>query len=171
MAAQPGGCTLIPDELDVLVARKAQGHDKRPGPPQFVVWVHEHGTGSKVHLDCLARCEVQATTGLWWFATSDVGQDAAHRGVAAAPALLALQSGKDGDTGDALLGPALNALTLGGQTGNSGAGTFGLVQRCGYALIFWHDCSGIKPVVLKPELTQAGRRASAHDARRCYLAV
>ena len=171
MAAQPGGSTLVPDELDVLVAREAQGHHERPGPPEFVIRVHEHGAGTEVHLDCLARCEVQATTGLWWFAASDVGQDTAHGRVAAAPTLFALERGEDGDTADALVCPALNALTLRSQTGNSGAGTFGLVQRGGNLRVLWHDCSGIKPIALKPELTQARRRASAHDARRCYLAV
>lgn len=112
MATQPGGGTLVPDELDVLVARETQGHHKRPGPPQFVIRMHEHRAGAKVHLDCLARCEVESAAGLWRLATSDIGQDTAHRRVAAAPALFALERGEDGDTGDALLSPALYAFAL-----------------------------------------------------------
>jgi hypothetical protein len=85
--------------------------------------------------------------------------------------LFALESGEDGDTADALLCPALNALTLRRQTGDGGAGTFGLAQRGGYRLVRWHNASNVKPMVLCAQLTQSSRRAPAHDAGRRNLAV
>ena len=60
VAAQPGGRTLVPDELDVLVAAVCQRHDKSPGAAQLAVGVRGHGASAEVDLSGLAGGEAQA---------------------------------------------------------------------------------------------------------------
>lgn len=60
VAAQPGRTALVPDELDVLVARVAQRHHEGPGAPRLAVGVGQHRTGAEVDLRGLARGEAQA---------------------------------------------------------------------------------------------------------------
>ena len=59
VATQPGRHRLVPDELDVLVAREAQRHHERPGAPDDAIVVGQHRAGTEVHLRRLGRRERQ----------------------------------------------------------------------------------------------------------------
>lgn len=62
MAAQPGGRRLIPDELDVLVAREAQRHHEAPGALEHpACGVRQKGTGAEVDLGGLAGAKDNGT--------------------------------------------------------------------------------------------------------------
>ena len=55
VAAEPGGHRLVPDELDVLVAREAQGHDEGPSTAHRAGSVGQQGAGAEIHLGRFAR--------------------------------------------------------------------------------------------------------------------
>ena len=60
MEAQPSGHGLIPDELQVLVARVALRHDKGPSAAHLTIGVPQEWARAKVDLDGLAWLEGQA---------------------------------------------------------------------------------------------------------------
>ena len=106
MTAEPGGDRLIPDELDVLMAREAQRHHEAPGTPQLATrGIEQEGSGAEVDLRCLAGRELQAYGGLRWPCCVERLQHPPHRRVAAAVAVLATQRRMDRHAGHALLDP------------------------------------------------------------------
>ena len=78
VAAQPGGHRLVPDELHVLVAAVAQGHDKGPGAAHLPIGVKQHGASAEVDLGGLPGLEIQAHGGGHGLLLADLLDHAAH---------------------------------------------------------------------------------------------
>ena len=58
MTGQPGGCSLIPDDLGILMPGPAEGHDEKPSLAELSGHRINHGGASaEVHLRGLTRYE------------------------------------------------------------------------------------------------------------------
>lgn len=93
MATEPSHHRLIEHELDVLVPRETERHDKTPGSPR---------PGAEIDLCSFCRRKQQRHRDIRRHAGADAREHATHGGIATAVAVLAAQRCMDGDAANAL---------------------------------------------------------------------
>lgn len=128
VAAQPGGYGLVPDKLDVLVAREGQCHDERPGATHGPMFVGKHRSGAEIDLRRLGRLEVQADGGGRGLALAQRHDQPIHRGIAARVAVIAAQRRVDRHALHTLLQPGAHQIAPGHDRGHRAARLAGLAQ-------------------------------------------
>ena len=130
MAGQPGRDPLIPDDLGVLVAAEAQGHDENPGGDELAGdRVGQLRPGAEVHLSGLTGLEMQPD-GASGRAGFELAQKPPHGGVAAVIAVAAAQQPVDRRALEALLVPGLDPPAV-GLEGGWGRGKLSSAEHLG----------------------------------------
>ena len=171
VAAEPGGDRLVPDKLDILVTREAEGHDERPGPALPAGGMFKHWPGPEIDLGGFAGCEVQADRGLWRNVLLQAVEHATHGRVMAGEAIFALQDGMNDDAGNALRQPAGDPFPMWLKAGNGGGRPFARRQRLGNCGIVGCGLFAGEPVSFAGQQPQIGSCPSAHEAVLGNVAV
>ena len=173
VAAQPSGHGLIPDELQVLVARVAQRHDEGPSAAHLAIGVPQEWASAKVDLGGLAGLEGQAHGQIGaGQLLLDVPDEAIDGRVAALELVLAHEGGVDGLALNACGDPAGDRLAPGLGFGDGAGGALGF---CGQALGDGRHIGqwrvGLKPAQAERQSAKLGDFDAAHEAQAGNLAV
>ena len=172
MTAEPSGYRLIPDELDVLMAREAQRHHEGPGAPPLVArGIEQHRPGAEIDLRRFARTELQPHGRLGRARRRHRPQHAPHRRVAAAVPMLATQRSVDRDTPHTLLGPARHHIAKRLDRGNRAARPARLAEHRRDLAVLRQRRVGGEPAMLRGQRPQHCHLGPAHQPRPSNVAV
>jgi len=112
MAAQPGSNFLVGDDLSVLVPAVGKGHNKGPGGDDLPgIDIDDRGAFAKIHLSGFTGFKVQ-DRGKLRVISLELGQKAAHTGVATLETIFAYKGGVDGGSLDTVLAPGGDFIAI-----------------------------------------------------------
>lgn len=112
VAGQPGIYLLIEDDLGILMAAPAQGHEEKPGFDLLSgAQIHQCRPGTKIDLGRLARHKIQVHRRLGRIEIEGANETV-DRGVTATEGVLAHQCLVDGFALDPLLSPARHGIAI-----------------------------------------------------------
>ncbi len=171
MTAQPGRHRLVPDELDVLVAREGERHDERPGAPRYTMSIGQQRPGAEVHLGRLGGLEVQPDRCRRGLALADGCDQAVNRRVAAGKAVVATQGCVDRDTLNALSVPGADELLPRCHRRNGRASAARLPDYLRQFRIGGHRRVGLEPAVQLRQLAKRRHLLAAHQATAVHYPV